>query len=110
MEIMQGFDLLAVSPWPADDPVGQRSRLAVTSDVAIAPALGPEELDRGLERVYVEPKLVVVELVESGDRLGRLVAVPANELADVGPVLWLRRCMAWSAVRLEMTPSMSNSG
>ena len=83
------FDLLAVGTRHLSEPVQRGSRLIVPPDFARSLADGPDELDRRLEQVHVEPELIGVEVVERRDGLRRLVAVPADELADVGPVLLL---------------------
>ena len=42
----------------------------------------PDEFHGGLKQVHHEAELVAVEVVDGGDGLGGVVAVPAHELAD----------------------------
>jgi len=85
----EGFDLLGIGAGQADEPIERGARLIVAANLARSLAFGPDELDRRLEQVHVEPQLVSIEIVHRLGGFRRLIAVPADELADVGPVLLL---------------------
>ena len=54
-----------------------------------ADALLAPQLHRGLEQIHHQAQFVAVEIIEQADGGWAVVAVPANQLADVGPVLLL---------------------
>ena len=45
------------------------------------------QLHGGLEQVHHEPQFVGVQVVHDGEEFGRVVALPSEDLADMGPVL-----------------------
>ncbi len=88
-EAQQRLDLRWVPRAGRHETVERGLGTIVDTFEARAHASLAEELHRWLEEVHHQPELVAVQIVDRGDGLGRIIAVPAQELADVSPVFLL---------------------
>jgi hypothetical protein len=82
------IDLPSVSAGHVHEPIQGSARLIVPSGFARALVERGDELDRRLEQVHVQSQLMGVEVIESQNGRRCLVAVPADELADMRPVFY----------------------
>ena len=89
-EMRQGSHVLGIRVRAGPHPLKGSPWRVVATNQSRAPTLFALELHRGLKEILKEPE-IRVEQGQGRPGLWRVIALPPHQLADMGPILLLKR-------------------
>jgi len=88
-ELLEGLQLSAVRVVGSEEAIQRSLRAIIDSPEPRADAHLANKLHRGLKEIHHEAELVPVEIIDGFEGCRGIIPLPAQELADVGPVFLL---------------------